>query len=379
MEAILLNIFRSILRIATLTCPCSYFSGGSDNPTDGHECPKLTDDEKVFIFFDDALGEMAIAQLEILTRELFQEYINKSDEERAEKVPLFDRWLEELREEITRNCEGCRNEEANQLGHECLMFPQTINVHTEDMVRRLNLQDPTEEEQVLNSMTTTKPALKDPLSSATKSLDNEISAVLEDEHSTDSEKLLQYHQLLHRYLTRHNQLTHRPLGKLELPDTETKENPSFNSSRMEQRIIESVPLTMKKKAKLLLDHLKDAENIGWNEQSELVVRGKTIQGSNLSDLVNDVLRQRKNSAAPQGWETFARALNEINTPRELVGHQARWDFMKRENKKRGNHGDEANTDQSFSRTQFEKIPVESSPLVSKRKRRQRKAPNWLTF
>jgi hypothetical protein len=53
----------------------------------------------------------------------------------------------------------------------------------------------------------------------------------------------------------------------------------------------------------------------WNEKGELKYNGETVQGSNLVDLVNDVLRKRK-YFNPQGWETFGEALREANVPQD---------------------------------------------------------------
>jgi hypothetical protein len=53
-------------------------------------------------------------------------------------------------------------------------------------------------------------------------------------------------------------------------------------------------------------------DISWNEKGELKYKGETVQGSNVVDLVNDVLRKRK-YFNPQGWETFGEALREART------------------------------------------------------------------
>jgi hypothetical protein len=47
---------------------------------------------------------------------------------------------------------------------------------------------------------------------------------------------------------------------------------------------------------------KSSPDISWNEKGELKYKGETVQGSNVVDLVNDVLRKRK-YFNPQGWET----------------------------------------------------------------------------
>jgi hypothetical protein len=59
---------------------------------------------------------------------------------------------------------------------------------------------------------------------------------------------------------------------------------------------------MKAKAQLLLKKMKSSPDNSWNEKGELKYKGETVRGSNVVDLVNDVLRKRK-YFNPQGWET----------------------------------------------------------------------------
>jgi hypothetical protein len=59
----------------------------------------------------------------------------------------------------------------------------------------------------------------------------------------------------------------------------------------------------------------------------LKYKGETVRGSNVVDLVNDVLRKRK-YFNPQGWETFGEALREANVPQDLIGHEDRWKYTK---------------------------------------------------
>jgi hypothetical protein len=49
--------------------------------------------------------------------------------------------------------------------------------------------------------------------------------------------------------------------------------------------------------------MKSSPDISWNEKGELKYKGETVQGSNVVDLVNDVLSKRQ-YFNPQGWETF---------------------------------------------------------------------------
>ena len=56
--------------------------------------------------------------------------------------------------------------------------------------------------------------------------------------------------------------------------------------------------------------------------------GKSIPGSNIIDLVNDVIRHRKGSE-PTGWQAFAEGLRDINIPQDVIGNRERWDWMHR--------------------------------------------------
>ena len=83
---------------------------------------------------------------------------------------------------------------------------------------------------------------------------------------------------------------------------------------------------MKPKAGLLVRKMKADPNIAWSEKGEPKYKGKTVRGSNVVDLVNDVLRKRK-YFNPQGWETFGEALREANVPQDLIGHEDRWKYI----------------------------------------------------
>jgi hypothetical protein len=55
------------------------------------------------------------------------------------------------------------------------------------------------------------------------------------------------------------------------------------------------------KVQLLLKKMKSSLDISWNKTEELKYKGETVQGSNVVDIVNDVLNKRK-YFNPQGWE-----------------------------------------------------------------------------
>jgi hypothetical protein len=95
---------------------------------------------------------------------------------------------------------------------------------------------------------------------------------------------------------------------------------------IEEEILESVPKTMNTKAELLVRKMKADPNIASSEKGELKYKGETVRGSNVVDLVSDVLRKRK-CFNPQGWETFGETLREANVPQDLIGHEDRWRYI----------------------------------------------------
>jgi hypothetical protein len=95
---------------------------------------------------------------------------------------------------------------------------------------------------------------------------------------------------------------------------------------IEEEILDSVPKTMKTKAELLERKMKADPSIAWSEKGELKYKGETVRGSNVVDLVNDVLHKRK-YFNPQGWETVGEVLREANVPQNLIGHEDRWRYI----------------------------------------------------
>jgi hypothetical protein len=92
---------------------------------------------------------------------------------------------------------------------------------------------------------------------------------------------------------------------------------------MESDIIDSVPATMKSRAHQLVRKLKSNQDIvGWNDQGQMMFKGRVIPGTNIIDLVNDSLRKRKNFN-PEGWELFSKALRHLNIPEGVVRNENR--------------------------------------------------------
>ena len=170
-----------------------------------------------------------------------------------------------------------------------------------------------------------------PMVKAMSALDRDMDDVLSHQDLTTDDKVKEYNQVLRRYVNYEDkrkmvEQTPIQMQMVGSPEPTLTSPPSETTDLIEQELIKSVPKTMKKKAELLVNRIRNSPNMRWTDKGELVYKDQVMPNTNVADLVNDTLRRRKNFE-PQGWQTFARALKETNVPQDLIGHQARWDWM----------------------------------------------------
>lgn len=89
------------------------------------------------------------------------------------------------------------------------------------------------------------------------------------------------------------------------------------------RTLDSVPVTIQRKAKLLLHLFERYPHMRRDRQDVLEYQGTSLLGSNVIDFVNGVMRHC-NGTKPKGWDHFAEGLKDINIPQEVVGNKQRW-------------------------------------------------------
>ena len=157
------------------------------------------------------------------------------------------------------------------------------------------------------------------------SLKEEMGDILERQDLRPDEKAKLYGQAFQRYQNVHDQKQAKPISVQLVPPTVKSDCTSAMkrdvkpSDQVSMEIVQSLPKTLKNRAELLLQKLKQhGEVVNWNDRGELVYNGKEVRGSNMLDLVNDILRNRRKTSTPQGWEYFARGLAHMNIPNELI-------------------------------------------------------------
>lgn len=189
----------------------------------------------------------------------------------------------------------------------------------------------------LMEFTKTSP-VPDPMADSLRDLDHQMRTVLDRNDINVGDKANLYHQTLQRYLKRVDQYKDKPLGAVRISSEEkegavnTDKDEHEADNFIEKDVLQSVPKTMRTRAERLLHHLKTHPDITWNRRGEIEFQDQLVRGSNLTDLVNDVLRKRRNIEEPVGWKTFAAALQRLNVPQDLVGNPERWSYIRKSTK-----------------------------------------------
>ena len=144
-------------------------------------------------------------------------------------------------------------------------------------------------------------------------LDQEMEEILNRKGLSSGDKWKMFQQVLNRYL-HHTPSAQKPLA-LPIIDPIAATAGSF------EYILESVPKTLMRKTGLLLNLMQASNRISWNKTGTVTIDNNIIPGSNIIDLVNDVVRKRTISKNPVGINIFKQFLQDINIPKELVSFQ----------------------------------------------------------
>jgi hypothetical protein len=213
---------------------------------------------------------------------------------------------------------------------------------------------------LINRYHQTQERPKPPLEQRVKAmdtLDKKMQTILERADLSADERLKLCDQSFTRYLNVYDDYRPRPVAVAPEP---------LKQDLIDNEILESVPKTMKAKVQLLLKKIKSNPDISWNEKRELQYKGETVQGSNVVELVNDVVSKRK-YFNPQGWETFGEAIREANVPQDLIGHEDRWRYITQTKR----------TPRSRKRQQSPSSIRPCSPKTPRDRRKEVK--NWVDF
>ena len=222
-----------------------------------------------------------------------------------------------------------RLDDFRQSHDENIVLNTETNVPTQTNmlhVRKMALVDP----RLLKSLhenTTPQP----PVDNILRDIDAEMTSILGSDADV-SEKVRLYNQVLLRYnemtKTRAAKPTPVVVMKAATVDNEAAapvETAAVGQSTEPANIVGTLPKTLQEKGRQLLVRLS---TVAWNERGELMHGGVAIHGSNVVDLVHDLLRNRK-TTDPVGCRQFANQMRAANVPMELVGNVARRRYMQK--------------------------------------------------
>ena len=86
----------------------------------------------------------------------------------------------------------------------------------------------------------------------------------------------------------------------------------------------NLPKSHRTRATGLLNRLKARPDvITWDETGQVKIDGETIPNFNITDLVSDAMRSRKNFN-PVRSRVFFQTLSKLNVPKDLVRNDERW-------------------------------------------------------
>ena len=195
--------------------------------------------------------------------------------------------------------------------------------------RKMALVDP----RMLDTLRSPPPST-DTLGKKVQALDDEMKTILDRKDLDDRTKVTLYNQVLQRYNVLSDKHVKEPVRVVTVNESGTWAGAAgagvaegavgAPATGIEADVVDTVPKTMQGKARRLMEHLK--RDIAWTARGELIHEGVPVAGSNVVDLVNDLLRKRKTD--PTGWQPFARQLRAMNLPMELVGNVTRRAYIR---------------------------------------------------
>ena len=146
--------------------------------------------------------------------------------------------------------------------------------------------------------------------------DTQISDILQRDDVPDDEKQKLFNAYFERFLELRRQK--------ETPTLVKKEEQRVEQQLPDADVVGLIPITMRPRATVLLSRLKAKPDvITWDKTGQVKIEGETIPGSNISDLVSDAMRFRKNFN-PTGSKEFFQVLSKMNVPKDLVRNEERW-------------------------------------------------------
>ena len=134
---------------------------------------------------------------------------------------------------------------------------------------------------------TLRTPIQPPIDTNLRDLDSDMTSILDKTGIYVSEKVRLYNQSLLSY----NDMANMSATK-QTPVVVVKENETPATTYIMGEVVTTPPKALQEKGRQLMSSLKKTQ---WNDRGELLHEGIVVPGSNVIDLVHDILRKRKTS------------------------------------------------------------------------------------
>lgn len=166
-----------------------------------------------------------------------------------------------------------------------------------------------------------------PLAKTVQTLDRQMEETLQQSNLSPDVQMKLFDQQAQRWQTYQDKQSVPVSVTLQQSNSSPSPPTSETKDPVMEEVLDTIPKTFRNRAQWLLHRIKRSESLGWNEEGQLVVDGHPIPGTHIVDLVNDVVRKRKNVPTPSGWDVFARGLRRLHVPQEAIGNFDRWAYI----------------------------------------------------
>ena len=169
-----------------------------------------------------------------------------------------------------------------------------------------------------SSLMSQQKQLYSPVVNQLSNLDQELQSIIANPNLSTDSKYQQYANVFGRYQTLRNQL--HPQIPAQAAAVNSQEPPPVVQLPVEeQQLLNGLPQTIRRKGRILIDHIKkQPRHFQFQQSGELMFDGKPIPASSFVDLVHHATRTRPTLGPPVGFEHFLNLLDETNVPKEAL-------------------------------------------------------------
>ena len=98
-------------------------------------------------------------------------------------------------------------------------------------------------------------------------------------------------------------------------------------SQIKELLRGTLPPSLIRGGTTLAETLADLPEVNWDDKLQLIVDGKTVENSNIVDLLSDLGRKKKTSKPPKGMNELLTVFKERNIAKSLIPNEARWGVL----------------------------------------------------